>query len=146
MRRICHGSFELRAAKRLPGGRFVRMMLLALLILAAGCTDDRTDYPETAVIKNPGPEHFLDRADADIFLLGGVVYSNAEQIDWVKEREYALGELAGEIVKQAQSADEFENGTANKLPVGTKIYETDAGFCVAVVNGKEIPYLKMVEG
>ena len=84
--------------------------------------------------------------DADIFLLNGIVHSNMENVDWVQELAYTLGEEIGEITKQTDSAQEFENGTSNKLPVGTKIYRTDTPLYIAIVDGKEIRYMEMIEG
>lgn len=95
---------------------------------------------------NPTPKDYLNHEDADIFLLGDHVYSNAEDLDWVSELEYELGEELGEITNQADKASEFKDGTANKLPIGTKIFNTNTPAYIAIVNGKGIPYLKMVEG
>ena len=97
-------------------------------------------------IGNPTPDDFLKESGADIFLFGDTVFSNAEQVDWVKDSEYTLGEVYGEITKQSGHAAEFEHGTANRLPVGTKIYRTDTPVYIADVDGKRIPYLQMVEG
>lgn len=69
-----------------------------------------------------------------------------ENVDWVQELAYTLGEEIGEITKQTDSAQEFENGTSNKLPVGTKIYRTDTPLYIAIVDGKEIRYMEMIEG
>jgi hypothetical protein len=95
---------------------------------------------------NPTPKDFLKNESADIFLLDGIVFSNAQDIEWVSDLEYKLGEQIGYITKQRDKARSFKDGTANKLPVGTKIYETDTPAYIAIVNGKEIPYLKMLEG
>ncbi|OLS33670.1 hypothetical protein [Bacillus sp. MRMR6] len=59
---------------------------------------------------------------------------------------YILGEPIGEIVRQTDKAWRFKDGTANKLPVGAKIYETDTEITNVIVDEKEIPYLKMLEG
>ncbi|WP_409250600.1 hypothetical protein V1502_10485 [Bacillus sp. SCS-153A] len=95
---------------------------------------------------NPDPSDYLQNEDADIFMLDGYIYSNAQGIDWVEETEYSIGEQIGEIEKQSTKSLGFRNGSANVLPVGTKIYETDSPITVAVVEGEEIPYLKQVEG
>jgi hypothetical protein len=47
---------------------------------------------------------------------------------------------------QANQASKFKNGIANKLPIGTEIYETGTPVFIAIVDGKEIPYLYKVEG
>ncbi|WJE17168.1 hypothetical protein QRD89_07400 [Halobacillus sp. ACCC02827] len=73
------------------------------------------------------------------------MYSNAEGIEWVEELAYTAGGQIGEISRQTDKAVLFRNGTANRLPVGTKIYETDTPVCMAVVDGRNPLYLKMVE-
>ena len=67
-------------------------------------------------------------------------------MEWVDELDYKLGEQIGEVTKQTDKASSFHNGTANKLPVGVKIYDTNTPVCIAIVNNKAIPYLKMIEG
>ncbi|MEK5068908.1 hypothetical protein [Sporosarcina sp. FSL K6-1508] len=95
---------------------------------------------------NPIPKDFLGSSAADIFVLDSIVYSNAQDIEWVNELTYALGEQVGKVTKQTDIAAEFKSGTANKLPVGTKIYETDTPVYIVIVGGKEIPYIGMYEG
>ncbi|MEH7388806.1 hypothetical protein [Bacillus sp. JJ1474] len=79
-------------------------------------------------------------------MLDGYVYSNVKNIDWVKDTEYILGKQVGEIRKQTNKSFGFNDCAVNVLPVGTKIHETNSPIVVAVVNGEEIPYLKMIEG
>jgi hypothetical protein len=124
---------------------FVKILLplSILFIFLVGCGNGYSSSPSTS---NPTPNDYLKNEDADIFFLDGIVYSNAQDVEWVTELEYTLGEQIGEVTKQTDKASGFENGTANKLPVGTKIYETDTPAYIVIVNDKEIPYLKMVEG
>lgn len=121
----------------------ILLPLLILMFFLIGCNDGQIRSTSTG---NPTPKDFLENEDADIFQMKGLVYSNAEDVEWVTELDYALGEKVGEITKQAEEASEFKNGTANKLPVGTEIFETDTSAYIAIVDGKEIAYLKMVEG
>jgi hypothetical protein len=67
-------------------------------------------------------------------------------VKWITELEYNVGEQVGEITKQTDKASDFENGTANRLPVGTKIFATDTPVYIVIIDEEEIPYLKMVEG
>ena len=112
--------------------------MILLLVVLTGCN--------TGYKGNPTPKDYLGNADADIFFLEGIVYSNVEDVDWVQELDYAVGEEVAEITKQSNKAWNFKSGTANKLPVGTKIYRTASGFYIAIVEGKEIPYLGQYEG
>ncbi len=115
--------------------KFLLFLCLSLVVLS-GCVTNG----------NPTPTDFLKNSKADIFVLDDIVYSNVENIDWVKELDYTIGEKIAVITKQTNKAKGFENGTSNKLPVGTIIYETDTPINIAIVDGKELPYLKMIEG
>jgi hypothetical protein len=121
------------------------LLLLVLIVGLVGCGNTQ-ENTQSKVTVSPTPEDFLEDGDVDIFVLDGIVYSNVEHVDWVKKLDYTMGEEVGEITKQTDKADAFENGTSNKLPIGTKIYETDTDIYIAIVNNKEIPYLKMLEG
>ena len=112
-----------------------------LLLTLSGCINEN-QYTQG----NPTPKDFLDNDDADIFVLDDIVYSNAEDVEWVSDLDYKVGEEIAEITKQADSAFGFSDNTANKLPVGTKIYETWTPAYIAIVDGREIAYLQMIEG
>lgn len=64
----------------------------------------------------------------------------------MQELDYTVIAQITEITKQSSTVWNFKSGTANKLPVVTKIYNTDSGVLIAVVEGEEIPYLAMYEG
>lgn len=121
----------------------IPLLLSILFILLVGCNNDNSGSPSTS---NPTARDYLEYDNADIFLLDGYVFSNAQDVEWVTELEYKLGEQVGEITKQADKASSFKNGTANKLPVGTKIFATDTPAYIVIFDGEEIPYLKMTEG
>nr|WP_216667922.1 hypothetical protein [Sporosarcina jiandibaonis] len=112
----------------------------------SGCGNTQINISQPGSIGNPTPKDFLKDAGADIFVFEGIVYSNVEDVDWVKELDYTIGEEVGEIIKQTDKAISFGNGTSNKLPVGTKIYDTDTQIYIAIVDDKEIRYLQMLEG
>lgn len=117
---------------------------IGLVLLSAGCSNEQEITSVTT--GNPTVEEVLNEGTEDIFLLDEIVYLNGEDIDWVQEREYTLGEAVGEIKEQAVEVEEFEDGTANILPVGTVIYNTDTELNIAIVDGEEIPYIPLVEG
>ncbi|TFJ92967.1 hypothetical protein E4U82_09455 [Lentibacillus salicampi] len=117
---------------------------MAVLFLT-DCSEDSRN-PLTNTYGNPAPRDFLDSDNADIFYFDGLVYSNAEDVKWVQELEYELGEPFGEITRQTDKAVLFKDGTANKLPEGTEVYKTETPAYIAIVDGKEIPYIKMIEG
>ncbi|MDR4888574.1 hypothetical protein RGU12_13755 [Fredinandcohnia sp. QZ13] len=120
--------------------RYIRIYLLIFIILLiSGACHDRS--PAT-----PIPADFLVNENADIFMLDGIVYSNVQDVDWLQGLEYTIGEQVGEIKKQSNKTFGFSDGTANVLPVGTKIYETDTPVYIAIEDGKEIRYIQMLEG
>lgn len=120
------------------------LLLVFSFTVISGCGE------QVLEIGNPTPKDFLDNPDADIFLWGDVVFLNAQDIDWVVEKEYSLGKYVGEITKTSTNPKKFEDGTSSKLPVGTKIYLVEGSesfqILIAVVNGVKIPYLAMLEG
>ncbi|MEK4404522.1 hypothetical protein MKZ26_08730 [Sporosarcina sp. FSL K6-6792] len=118
-------------------GRLV-LFITFLLLVVSGCQE--------AYKGNPTPKDFLGSSDADIFVLDSIVYSKAQDLEWLKELSYELGEQVGEIIKKTDKAWNFKSGTSNKLPVGTKIYITDTPAYIVIVDGKEIPYIGMYEG
>jgi len=105
---------------------------------------------QTIINGNPTPEEILTiDKDADIFLIGDVVYKNAEEIEWVRELNLTLGEKSGVIKKNTNNISEFENYTATKLPIGTVIYspvEKKGPIKIVIVDNKEIRYLGLIEG
>ncbi|MEK5036707.1 LptM family lipoprotein [Sporosarcina sp. FSL K6-3457] len=112
--------------------------MILLLVFLTGCN--------TGYKGNPTPKDFLGNAEADIFVLDNIVHSNAQDVDWIQGFDYTLVEQIAEITKQSSISWKFKSGTANKLPAGTKIYNTDSGFLIAIVEGVEIPYLAIYEG
>ena len=126
-------------------GRFLVYTILLLIVLA-GCNTGTNTGINTGIKGNPTPKDFLGKEEADIFVLDSIVYSNAQNIEWVQKLDYTVGEQIGEITKQSDKAGNFTSGTSNKLPVGTKIYKAASGVYIAIVEGVEIPYLAMIEG
>src|SRR5699024_5387585 len=127
-------------------GLFLFLFLLLALIACSGNNE------EQHTTHNPTPEEILSQdKDADIFVEGDLVYENAMDIDWVNEKELTIGKEIGEIKKQSTNSEEFESFTASKLPVGTKIYETNedvVGGYIYIVkkDGEEIRYVGLPEG
>jgi len=124
-------------------------LILFLLLALVACSGNGEEQHST---HNPTPEEILSEdKDADIFVEGDLVYTNAEDIDWVNEEELTTGEEIGEIKQQSDDSEEFEDFTATKLPVGTKIYEPEEdgiGGPIYIVkkDDEEIRYLGLVEG
>lgn len=125
-------------------------LLLSIPIVMVGCTSDSDESPDGNDRGNPDAEELLAaNKNADIFATIDVVYKNAENVSWVNDLELSLGDEYVEITKQSTNPEEFESGTASRLPVGTKIYnpaKENGPILIAVVKGKKIPYLGVIEG
>ncbi|CAM5214192.1 hypothetical protein UACE39S_05479 [Ureibacillus acetophenoni] len=133
---------------------FMFFGILISTLLLISCNSETNDNPFSEVTisetGNPTPEEILSNdPNADIFLIGDVVYINAEDIRWVKELELTIGDKSGEIKKNTTNSSEFESYTANKLPIGTVIYspvEKSGPIKIVIIDNKEIRYLGMIEG
>jgi hypothetical protein len=127
-------------------------LILFFSFVLAACNNQTIEDPvnHELSVGNPIAEEILSKnKDADIFVYGGRVYQNAEDIDWINSLDLKKGQEVTKITAQTLNAKEFENGTATKLPIGTKIYEPvkkQGPILIAVVNGKEVRYLGLVEG
>ncbi len=113
------------------------------------CTNQSNHERSGNVIDNPTVEQvLLEDKNADIFLLNDIVYINGEDVEWVNDLELTLGQEIGEIKKQSNDSDSFENFTATKLTVGSKIYETveQSDIYIVKINDEEKRYLPLIEG
>ncbi|PKR78141.1 hypothetical protein CEY16_09515 [Halalkalibacillus sediminis] len=130
------------------------IILLASLAMITNCVNETNDNdvkgsPTKIENRNPTPGEILSQnEDADIFMLKGIVYQNAENLQWVIDENPTSSEQVGEIESQTSDAESFKNGTATDLPVGTKIYETNVGkgIYIAEVDEEEKLYLALIEG
>ncbi|WJH33746.1 hypothetical protein N6H14_27640 [Paenibacillus sp. CC-CFT747] len=130
------------------------LSFLVLLLTLTGCMPSEksrsvVDSPAIAT-HNPTAEEVLDQSpDADLIQFNGLVYLNAREVEWVQQAELTIGSMVGTIAKRYRSSFPFEEGMATKLPIGTELYESrERGGSILIVkfNGKQIRYLKMVEG
>jgi hypothetical protein len=130
---------------------WLSLFLLTFLILATACNTHTIKSNETKnLISNPTAEKILSkRPDADIFVKDGIVYQKAKDIKWVKNLKLTKGDEVLSITGNSKKGGEFKDGIASKLPTGTKVYkpvEKNGLILIAVVDGKEIRYLGLVEG
>ncbi|AQU79406.1 MULTISPECIES: hypothetical protein [Planococcus] len=93
-------------------------------------------------------ERLTENPDADIIMVDDLTYINAEEIDRDFYPELELGKKVLEIKTQTDDADDFVNGAASKLAVGTVIYEAASPNQgdIAVVNNKKRLYVIIAEG
>ncbi|MFJ5768698.1 hypothetical protein [Psychrobacillus sp. NPDC093180] len=122
------------------------LMVVSCSIYLIGCTDSDSET-EVTVSKNPDAEEVL-RLDshADIFQWEGLIYKT--NIDWVNEIELTKDELVGEIEEVYDNNHNFNDGIANKLPIGAKIFSTKEREDILLVDyeGKTKKYLALGEG
>ncbi|MGM0878720.1 MAG: hypothetical protein ACQEWV_29565 [Bacillota bacterium] len=83
-------------------GLFLGLFFVSLIISVCNEETNNNSNTEGEVIENPTVYR-----DADIFMLNGIVYKNAEDIDWVNERKLTLGEEVTEITKQTTDSKQF---------------------------------------
>ncbi|OIJ17222.1 hypothetical protein BKP37_01450 [Anaerobacillus alkalilacustris] len=128
------------------------LILFLIIITLSACNNEqqlKMGEEEQLYIGSPTANEILSKNKReDIFLMNEVVYVNAEKIDWVKKADLTLGNAVFEVVRQSNDGEDFTEGTATKLPVGTKIYKTNekGDIYIAVVDGREIRYLGFREG
>ncbi|WNQ08864.1 hypothetical protein MJA45_14510 [Paenibacillus aurantius] len=130
------------------------LSFLVLLLTLTGCMPSEksrsVDDSLAIATHNPTAEEVLDQSpDADLFQFNGFVYLNAREVEWVQQSEWTIGSKVGTIAERYRSSFPFEEGMATRLPVGTELYESReraATILIAKADGKQICYLKMVEG
>ena len=123
---------------------FFILIVLSLFIIS-GCSDK--EETATVTIDSIDAEEVLTlNPEANILQHDGVVYETG--IDWVEALSLTKDVQIGEIKIQNGSNTHFEDGMANKLPVGTKIYSAEEREDIVVVeiNGEILKYLAIVEG
>lgn len=134
--------------------------MVILLTLITGCssetqtkntvgTKDGDNVHETNTIDNPTADEVLTKhKQTDIFLMNGIVYVNAEEIDWVIDLDLTIDEEVMEIIRRSDNGKDFIEGTASILPIGTKIYKPleKGDIYIAIVDGKEVRYFGLREG
>jgi len=122
------------------------------MFLLTACSQSVENNAESRarVTHNPTAEEVLTQnADADIFQFEGIVYENADHVDWVQQDELTRGERVGKITKQYQKGLPFEDGMATKLPEGAEIFEPakkSGPVLIVKWNGNEKRYLGLLEG
>ncbi|MEC1180748.1 hypothetical protein P9B03_20045 [Metasolibacillus meyeri] len=92
---------------------------------------------------NPTARSILkEDAQADILQYEGLIYSNAAHLDIA----FTKCEKLGEIKKTTTISSGFKDFYATQLTAGTEIFSTNTQLIIAEVNGKQIPYLALIEG
>lgn len=124
--------------------KLIRIILGCILLVGCGVADGGKVTARDVLKQSP---------DADIFQYNGFIYSNVSELEWFEEKKqlYTKQKLLTEIRTQKKSSFGFRNSTATKLPVGTKIYsasqnENDLGILIVELEGKELFYMKLIEG
>ena len=131
---------------------FIPIIFTVVIFVLAGCSQGSSSgnsQAETITVTpgNPDANEILGlNSEADIFQWGDIIYTT--NVEWVEKLELTKDEQIGEITKNSTNPDDFINGTANKLPVGAKIFSVkeDGGFLLVEYNQQLMKYMKLVEG
>lgn len=124
----------------------VTVTILIMLILA-GCNSSNSPVTGESSTSNPTAEDILlDNPHANIFMFTDIIYKAG--IPWVDELELHKDQVVTEIIEQSDEGKEFKSGTANQLPVGTKIYSCKerGDVFIAETEGGDIRFYGLVEG
>lgn len=126
------------------------LLFICLILLISGCKSPTAENEKTVTTGNPTAADILDDDhEADIFQYNNLIYINASTIEWVQEDTYEKGPEIEEIRKQSVESDEYTDGTASKLPIGTKVFQVVGNGQLLLMiekNGEEIIYLALIEG
>ncbi|MEK5216467.1 hypothetical protein [Psychrobacillus sp. FSL H8-0487] len=127
---------------------FIILLTILSLMSIAGCgMADGGKVTAREVLKQ--------NSDADILMYKGRIYSNMTEVEWFeqKKEEYIKYNLIGEIDKQSTNSIGFNDMTATKLPVGTKVHSSrevdndkELGILIVEFEGEYLYYMQLLEG
>lgn len=128
------------------------VIFTVVFFILAGCSQGSSSgnsQAESVTVTpgNPDANEILGlNPEADIFQWEDIIYST--NVEWVEKLELTKDEQIGEITKNSTNPEDFINGTANKLPVGTKIFSVKeaGGYLLVEYNQQLKKYLMLVEG
>jgi hypothetical protein len=123
-------------------------MLTACSVLGGGSGENQVQVSTT---HNPTGEEMLNlNPEADIFMFGGLIYENADSLDWVQQFKFEGQSKVGEITAIYRDQESFTNGMSTKLPIGTEIYRPSphqgGEVLIIELDGKQHRYLGLIEG
>jgi PBP1b-binding outer membrane lipoprotein LpoB len=131
--------------------RIIVSLLIGLLMLT-GCSQSKeinSAQPNDTTHNPTAKEILLQNPNADIFQLNGIIYSNADKIEWVQQVDLTLEKTLATIKKQYEDGMNFEDQMATQLPVGAEIYEPvkkSGAILIVKIKDVEIRYLGLIEG
>src|SRR5690625_4890805 len=121
------------------------MISFSVTLFIAGCEEIFTSTHHHFDMKSTpsASEILVQNKHADIFQLN--IYGRTSN-DMI--HQYEKGMRIGKITKRTKDGNKFSNGTANKLPVGTNIYQTvGIGLSVLMVevSGEKVIYIALFD-
>ncbi|MNI05035.1 hypothetical protein D3C73_579790 [compost metagenome] len=129
--------------------RIVVFFLLFMCFITTGCTKDEIliTSEQTKTIGNPTAEDVLTMyPNANVFLYKDTIYNAG--IPWVNELKLTKDIQITEITHQSKNGKAFNNGTANELAIGTKIFRVKErnDILIAETDKGDIRFYQLVEG
>ncbi|MEY8749715.1 hypothetical protein [Alkalicoccobacillus gibsonii] len=124
------------------------VFFLGMIALIIGCSNEDDRISTSNSEENPTADEILTLdEEADIFMFNGIIYNT--NVDWVDELTLTKGDQVGEVKEQVEKDHfEYSNGTANKLSVGSPIFEANERDDILIVeeDGEVHYYYALVEG
>ncbi|WP_226646118.1 hypothetical protein [Mesobacillus subterraneus] len=125
--------------------KFFYVLIALALFTINGCSNGG-ETTEVSIDSIDAEEVLTLDPNADIFQYDGVIYKT--NIDWVEELSLTKDVQIGEIKTRNDTNTDFKDETANKLPVGAKIFSAKERRDILIVEleGELLNYLAIVEG
>jgi hypothetical protein len=123
------------------------LIFILFIVVITGCNAEISFGRNTG--GNPTAEEVLKmNPNASILMYNNIIYQSG--IDWVNELELTKDKQITKIIEQRVDGNDFDNGTANKLIAGTKIFSVkennNNGILIAETKDGDIRFYSLIEG
>lgn len=125
---------------------------IVVLITCSGCVGHLFMNRDNinAIEKQTAKEILTNDHDADIFQYNGLIYtsSSSHTKELFEDVNLDKGKQISQIIRQSNDHNEFIDGVATKLPIGTEIYQVPGeGLAVltVVIDGERIFYIAAIK-
>ncbi|MEK3974769.1 hypothetical protein [Psychrobacillus sp. FSL K6-1267] len=123
--------------------KFYLTIVIVLLLVLSACTNGSPGNPSAKDI-------LKSNKDADILQYNGLIYENVENYDYLTDLNHVVKiDEIGEVKETKESYRGFNDFSASKLPVGSKVFSTSEEFnyfLIIELNEEDIIYTVILEG